>query len=144
MYDAGKIIIGLVIFVVFFTFAFRMNGGKAIPAPEPKLDTPAIKKLPKAERKCVESKEFMRTEHMQLLDRWRDEALREGNTEYINKNGKMYIVSLQNTCMKCHSNKKDFCDKCHDYAGVKPYCWRCHFVKGQMKDWWSKSKGKAL
>jgi hypothetical protein len=28
--------------------------------------------------------------------------------------------------MKCHDNKEEFCDKCHLYAGVTPYCWDCH------------------
>ena len=23
-------------------------------------------------------------------------------------------------------DKADFCDKCHTYASVKPYCWDCH------------------
>ncbi len=30
-------------------------------------------------------------------------------------------MSLQNGCMKCHSNKKKFCDECHNYMAVKPY-----------------------
>ena len=41
-------------------------------------------------------------------------------------NGKAYNMSLQNTCMKCHPNKSEFCDKCHNYTSVKPYCWDCH------------------
>jgi hypothetical protein len=126
MYDAWKIIVGLVIFVALFTAAFWMNAGKAIPVPEPKIDTPEIKKIPETERRCVEDKQFMRTTHMQLINDWRDEALREGNREYVNKNGEKYNISLQNTCMKCHSNKKDFCDTCHNYTGVSPYCWDCH------------------
>jgi hypothetical protein len=128
MYDAWKIIVGLVIFVVLFTAAFWMNAGKAAPVPEPKIDTLEIKKMAEAERKCVEDKHFMRTTHMQLINVWRDQALREGNRDYINQEGKKYYISLQNTCMKCHSNKKDFCDKCHNYAGVSPYCWDCHIA----------------
>jgi len=128
MYDAWKIIVGLAIFVVLFTAAFWMDAGKVAPAPEPKMDTPEIKKMAKAERKCVEDKHFMRTTHMQLINHWRDQALRDGDRDYINKDGKKYYISLQNTCMKCHSNKKEFCDKCHDYAGVSPYCWDCHIA----------------
>ena len=30
------------------------------------------------------------------------------------------------SCMSCHSNKDEFCDRCHDYLAVKPYCWECH------------------
>jgi len=35
-------------------------------------------------------------------------------------------MSLQNTCMECHSNKSKFCDQCHTYAAVNPFCWECH------------------
>jgi cytochrome c oxidase subunit 2 len=37
-------------------------------------------------------------------------------------------MSLQNTCMHCHSNKQKFCDECHTYVAVKPYCWDCHIA----------------
>ncbi|HID97609.1 MAG TPA: hypothetical protein EYP57_05405, partial [Thermodesulfobacteriaceae bacterium] len=89
-------------------------------------DTPAIQQLEKKE--CVENTAFMRSTHMQLLNDWRDQALREGNREYVNHKGEKITISLQNTCMKCHSNKEAFCDKCHTYAGVKPYCWDCHIA----------------
>jgi hypothetical protein len=126
MYNGGKIIAGLVIFIGLFTFPVFYNMGKTSTMPEAKLDTPAIKELPEAERKCVESKEYMRANHMQLLDSWRDKVLREGNLVYESTSGKKYIMSLQNTCMHCHSNKKEFCDRCHNYTNVKPYCWSCH------------------
>jgi hypothetical protein len=42
-------------------------------------------------------------------------------------------MSLQNSCMKCHSNKKEFCDKCHNYVAVKPYCWSCHIAPKEDK-----------
>lgn len=124
MYYAGKIILGIVAFVLFATFPFYNNAGKVSAKPEPKLDTPVIQQL--AEKKCVELKEFMRAEHMQLLDNWRNSAIREGKRVYINSEGKEFRISLQNTCMNCHSNKKEFCDKCHNYAAVRPYCWTCH------------------
>ncbi len=128
MYNGGKIIAGLIIFVAFFTFPFYYNIGKADTKPEPKLDTPVIQSLPASERHCVESKEFMRTSHMQLLNDWRDTAVRGMDRTFNGMNGQRYYISLQNTCMKCHSNKKEFCDKCHTYMGVKPYCWDCHFT----------------
>jgi hypothetical protein len=28
--------------------------------------------------------------------------------------------------MGCHVNKSEFCDRCHDYTAVTPYCWECH------------------
>jgi len=35
--------------------------------------------------------------------------------------------------MKCHSNKKEFCDKCHNYMAVVPYCWSCHIAPKEEK-----------
>ena len=125
MYDSGKVIIGLLIFAGIFLFPFVYQHGSRAEKPKPSLDTPAIKALPV--KKCVEETKFMITTHMQFLNDWRDQALRDGNRWYVNKAGKKVWISLQNTCMKCHSNKKDFCDKCHNYAAVQPYCWDCHY-----------------
>lgn len=131
MYNGGKILAGLVVFLAFFAFPFYYNLGKANARPEPKLDTPVIKQL--AEKKCVESRDFMRAEHMQLLNDWRDSVVRDGNRIYVNAEGKPHSISLQNTCMNCHSNKKEFCDKCHLYMAVKPYCWNCHIQPKEDK-----------
>jgi hypothetical protein len=128
MYNAGKIIIGLVIFFVLATLPFFYNMGKAVAKPEPKIDTPEIQKLPESERKCVEPKEFMRSEHMQMLNDWRDSVVRGNTRVYVNAAGKKFDMSLQNTCMRCHSNKKKFCDECHNFMAVKPYCWDCHIA----------------
>src|SRR5512146_2335252 len=122
MYNSGKILLGLVIFVAFATFPFYYNAGSEIKKPDPKVDTPEILKLPVGERKCVEPKEYMRAEHMQLLNNWRDSVVRDGNRQYISSTGKRYNMSLQNECLRCHSNKKKFCDECHNYMAVKPYC----------------------
>ncbi len=121
MYNKGKIITGLVIFVVLFASPFLYGLVKSEPPPEPELTAKA-----KEAKQCVEAKEFMVESHMQLLNEWRDEAVRIGNRIYVATNGKEYTVSLQNTCMDCHSNKSKFCDQCHNYAGVSPYCWECH------------------
>ncbi|MDL1955840.1 MAG: sulfate reduction electron transfer complex DsrMKJOP subunit DsrJ [Candidatus Desulfofervidus auxilii] len=121
MYDGGKILTGLVIGIALLTFPLWYNLGKAAKVAEPKL-------TPKAEQAkyCVEPKEYMVAEHMALLDKWRNWVVRDGYRVYVGFNGKEYDMSLQNTCMDCHSNKKKFCDECHNYAGVKPYCWTCH------------------
>jgi len=121
MYNKGKIITGLVIFVVLFASPFLYGLVKSEPPPEPELTAKA-----KEAKQCVEAKEFMVESHMQLLNEWRDETVRNGNRIYVATNGKEYTVSLQNTCMDCHSNKSKFCDQCHNYAGVSPYCWECH------------------
>jgi len=67
---------------------------------------------------------------MKLLKQWRDEAVREGKTEYINSQGKSFDISLQ-TCLNCHhdpvsSTSDQFCVSCHNYAAVKANCWSCH------------------
>jgi len=121
MYNKGKIITGLVIFALFFASPFLYGLVKSSPPPEPELTAKA-----KEAKECVEAKEFMVESHMKLLDDWRDQAIREGKRTYIAEDGKQYRVSLQNTCMDCHSNKSKFCDQCHTYAGVSPYCWNCH------------------
>lgn len=126
MYNGGKIIIGLIIFFGFSTLPFLFTIGKAVAKPEPKLDTPEIKLM--ADKKCVESKQYMKTEHMVMLNDWRDAVVRDGLRLYKARDGKMFDMSLQNTCMKCHSNKKKFCDECHNYVAVKPYCWDCHIA----------------
>jgi len=126
MYDGWKIIIGIIIFAGLMLFPVLYDTGKATVTPDPKVDTPEIMKLPESERKCIEPKEFMQREHMQMLNNWRDWVVRDGNSIFTASDGKQYTMSLQKTCMKCHSNKKDFCDQCHNYAAVVPYCWDCH------------------
>lgn len=131
LYDGGKIFIGLIIFVAFAAFPFYYNVGKVNAKPEPKTDTPAIQEWEKqnGKKQCVESKEFMRTEHMQLLNNWRDSVVRDGNRGYMSDaHALRFNMSLQNSCQKCHSNKKKFCDECHNYMAVKPYCWDCHIA----------------
>jgi hypothetical protein len=121
MNDKGKIIAGLVIFLAIVTFPFWYNLGKAAPMPETVLTEKA-----KAAGACVLPKAEIRTEHMQLLDMWRDTVVREGQRIYVNAEGKKFNMSLSNTCLDCHSNKKEFCDRCHTYASVDPYCYDCH------------------
>jgi hypothetical protein len=139
IYDGGKIFLGLLVFIAIATFPFTFNMvmGKGTHAPEPKTDTPAIQEWEKVngKKECVESKEFMRTDHMQLLNNWRDSVVRDYNRGYISKtSNKRFNMSLQNGCMKCHSSKKKFCDECHNYMAVKPYCWDCHIQPEEKED----------
>lgn len=127
--DLRYIITGLVIFLVLTTFPFWYNVGKAASAPQPQLDTPAIQQLP--QKQCVESTAYMRANHMKLLEEWRNQVVREGKRIYVASDGKKYYMSLQNTCLQCHSNLAEFCDQCHYYLNVKPDCWTCHIeLKG--------------
>lgn len=127
MYNGSKIILGLIIFLAIATFPLYSNFGKPTVMPSPSTDTPVINQLDRKE--CVESAEYMKKEHMKVLDQWRDEVVREGKRDVITVGGRVFEKSLQNGCMQCHSNKSKFCDECHSYAGVKPYCWDCHFFK---------------
>ncbi|MFH1479821.1 MAG: sulfate reduction electron transfer complex DsrMKJOP subunit DsrJ [Pseudomonadota bacterium] len=121
MYDGGKIIAGLIIGIGLLLFPLFYNGLKAAKVPEPEL-TPKAKEA----KECVEPKAYIRTQHMKLLDEWRDEVVRNADRVYRSGSGKIYDKSLQNTCMECHSNKTKFCDQCHNYMNVAPYCWDCH------------------
>jgi hypothetical protein len=128
IYDKGMVIIGLCIFVVVITFPFWFNLGNAAPAPEPKISDKA-----KAAKECVMSKEYMKMEHMQLLNEWRDTVVRDAKRIFVNSSGKEFNMSLTNTCLDCHTEKAEFCDKCHNYASVSPYCWDCHIDPKEIK-----------
>ena len=119
MYNGGKIILGLVILLVLIAIPMLYNAttGKASFRPDPKV-------LP-GETECVAPGDYMRSAHMDILNEWRDAVVRHGK-RYDTFNGEVYELSLSNTCMKCHSNKSEFCDQCHNYTGVNPYCWDCH------------------
>jgi len=125
MYNGGKIIFGLIIFLALVTFPFYSNMGGSAKKAMPSLDTPVIHAL--AKKECVRSGEYMKKEHMKVLDQWRDEVVREGKREKITVGGREFDKSLQNGCLQCHSNREQFCVECHKYAGVDPYCWDCHF-----------------
>lgn len=89
---------------------------------------PDIPKAAKGEQ-CVEDTEFMRRNHMELLEHQRDDTVRKGIRTKKH--------SLKN-CLTCHavngadgkpvtvSDPRHFCRECHDYAAVKPDCWQCH------------------
>ena len=128
MNDKKWIISGIVVFVLIALFPFWYNRGKAVPAPKVELTEQA-----KAAKECVRSTEYMRAEHMQLLDVWRHAVVREAERVYVNPSGKEFNMSLSNTCLDCHSNKAEFCDRCHNYASVRPYCWTCHIENPKEK-----------
>jgi len=128
MSDKKWIIAGLIIFFVILSFPLWFNLGKAAPAPELELTAKA-----KAAAACVRSKDYMKAEHMQLLDQWRLWVVRDAKRVYVNSKGKEFEMSLSNTCLDCHSNKAEFCDKCHNYASVRPYCWDCHIDNPKEK-----------
>ena len=120
MNDKGKILAGVIIFVVAITFPIWYSLVIAQPgaAPEPVL--------PKGKTECVLPAEEMIPNHMNILDEWRHAVVRYGDKKPVIIGGEKYEKSLTKTCMDCHDNKAEFCDACHTYADVDPYCWDCH------------------
>lgn len=129
MNDKKWIVTGLVIFVILATIPFWYNRGKAAPGPELILTEKA-----QAAKTCIRDTEWMRGEHMQLLDVWRHNVVRNAERTYVNEKGEKFNMSLSNTCLDCHSNKAEFCDRCHDWAAVTPYCWDCHIENPKEKE----------
>jgi len=127
MYKPTKIIIALVIFVAIVSFPIWSSIGSDSVSPdvEISLDTPAINALGE-DAQCIYETDYMRANHMKVLDEWKVEVVRNGNRMVVTEDGREYLASLQNTCFECHSNYEDFCLKCHEYSGVDPSCWECH------------------
>ncbi len=122
MRDRGLIIIGLVVFLGLITFPIWYNSAAGTDSTAPELA--------KAEGEaCIYPAEYMRNNHMDVLMDWRDEVVRNGN-RVLKVGSKEYEMSLSHTCLGCHTDKAEFCDKCHDYASVTPYCWDCHVDPG--------------
>lgn len=126
IYDKGKIFLGLGLFLLLMTFPIWYNVAKG------KARTYKVElEKPRGEA-CVMPRAYMRPYHMDVLYSWRDEYVREG--DMIHKaphTNKEHVKSLSNGCLSCHVNKDKFCDRCHDYSGVEPYCWDCHVVPKQ-------------
>ena len=122
MRDGGKIVIGLVIFLILITFPIWYNIAKGKATYVPELAKPV------KGTECVRPTEFMIANHMDLLNQWRDSVVRLGERYYVDSHGQMVEMSLTHTCLDCHADKAEFCDKCHSYMGVEPYCWDCHVI----------------
>lgn len=150
-YDEKKIFAGLAIFVgvVAFPFLYRAALGK--PAKRPTLERaaesqtdPVMKQMLQGRKDCLLPAEQMRGKHMDMLDTWRHSYVRDGLTTYRDKAGnpvywpanadgsrRPMLKSLSKTCIGCHANKDKFCERCHNYAGAKPFCWDCHVLPGK-------------
>ena len=121
----NMIMAGLGIFVIAVLSPFWFNMvTETKAAPKIELTGPAAEA-----KKCVLDKYEMRANHMSLLDEWRDSVVRDADRQYHAANGETFNMSLstgENSCLGCHDDKEKFCDRCHDYASVSPYCWECH------------------
>lgn len=126
MQKKTNIVIGIAAFLLLVTVPFWSaiftagQGG----SPELSYDTPAINAM--VDPQCIEDVDYMRANHMNLLNDWKVQVVREGNRIYIASDGTEYLASLQNTRFECHSNYEDFCLECHTYSNVTPTCWECH------------------
>jgi hypothetical protein len=136
-YFTGAIIVGAVIFLVLALTPFWANfGGKGTLA---KVESGVDLKNPEVNQ-CVEKKEWMRINHMQLLDKWRDDYVREGKQVYVSATvkdasggAKKFDISLQNGCTKCHTSYDKFCLRCHTQLDATPKCWECHIKPQEQK-----------
>lgn len=122
MHDKGKILFGLVVFLVVISFPIWYNLAMGRATYRPEIVKPAD------QTSCLRDAAWMRRYHMDMLNSWRDEYVRDNNKMYRAPDGKEYVKSLSNTCLSCHKDKTQFCDRCHNYAGVDPYCWDCHVL----------------
>jgi len=122
MYDAGKILTGLALFLALATAPVWLDAVTGTVAGPPDLV------LPRGETACVLPTGEMRAAHMELLDRWRDEVVRRGERSTVTWDGRTVRRSLTGSCLGCHGDKASFCDRCHDTVAVTPYCWDCHVV----------------
>lgn len=119
MFNRGWVIAGIAAFVAVAGFPFYWHAmGRHAPFPE-------LEK-PKGETSCVEGVEYMRTDHMRLLDAWRTAVVRDDLLIYTASDGKQFEMNLHKTCMGCHQSRDRFCTRCHDYNDVSPQCWDCH------------------
>lgn len=145
MYDTGKVVIGLLIFVGIFTAPIWYGATFGQAQAEVELldsiegECAVVVDFQQAHGEAVpESREermrIARVEHMVLVDGWRDEVVREGARfrPTVAEGGAHRTKSLSNTCLGCHTNKAQFCDRCHDNSGVAPYCWDCHVDPSQV------------
>ena len=124
MYNRGWVIAGIILFTAAAAFPFFWYAvGQDKPFP--------VLELPAGEKKCVESKRFMRADHMRLLDAWRNSVVRDQMLIYSATDGSRYKMNLRGTCFGCHESKGKFCDPCHEYSNITPPCWDCHVAPAE-------------
>lgn len=135
MYNKSSVLFGILVFIGLATAPIWLNlsGGKADYKPNPVVITSEY-------QQCVADKEYMNHYHMDMLNQWRDKVVRFDERIYKKEDGTYFMLdgkpaemSLSHTCMNCHANKEDFCDQCHNYLDVKPYCWDCHVEPSMVK-----------
>ncbi len=119
MYDKPYVILGIIVLIAVVATPLWINSmGKGYEEIKKELV------IPKGD-KCIEETEWMVANHMELLNKFREMAIREGKRVYVSESyGIVYNASITE-CFRCHEYE-GFCKKCHDYTGVTVYCWTCH------------------
>lgn len=120
MRERTVIVVALAVFLGILTAPFWYARAAGMTAKAPELTRP------ETEKACVMPVEYMRESHMDLLTTWRDDVVRRQDRSFVAPDGKTYAKSLTGTCLRCHAKKAEFCDRCHAFANVTPYCWECH------------------
>lgn len=123
IYNKKNVFSAILILLAVAALPFLYNYAAGSKSALPVLEKPA------SSQQCVYAARKMRKEHMRLLVQWRDNVVRNGDRSTVKIDGRAYKKSLTETCLSCHQNKKNFCDRCHDYSAVKPACWNCHITK---------------
>ncbi len=121
MYHKQYVIPFILIFLIGFFTPYWYNAMAGSFGYAPTLEKPT--------GNCVEDARWMAANHMLLLQEWRTQAIRhgaEGGRIYHSEYGEFHAST--NTCWSCHTDKTKFCDACHDYIGIKPECWDCHYT----------------
>jgi hypothetical protein len=129
MRDRGLIVAGLLVFLALITFPIWSDLAAGVGHEPPELV------LPPEGGQCLLDTPTMRVDHMRLLMEWRDEVVRDDDRITTAADGRRYYKSLSGTCMGCHTDKEKFCDRCHDYLAVSPYCWDCHVAPPGEPRW---------
>ncbi len=110
---------GLALFLLGASYPFwQINQAEEIPKVSMQTKGP----------QCVEPVDYMRKNHMKLLNEWRDSVVRDDDRFHVMPDGSKVEKSLTKTCLDCHISKERFCEECHATVSVKPYCWECHLT----------------
>ncbi len=121
MYHKPYVILGIVVFLIILATPYWVTAGNI------KYED-IHKELAKPKGvNCIMGVKWMASKHMELLNEWREIAVRKGVRKYKTENG-VFNVSLTE-CWRCH-NYDEYCKKCHEFMDVRPVCWDCHYNPG--------------
>ena len=118
MRDGGKIVGGFVIAVVVAAGPLWVASARGV--------KPVALARAAGGDPCLQPREEMRKNHPALLAQWRERVVRLGDRVHHSEHGLDVRISLTGTCLGCHGEASEFCDKCHAQAAVTLSCWRCH------------------